>query len=190
MAINKNGSSSQVVSAAEVSTANKVETLTNKTITSPSITGGTVSTPTINDAITNYPTFKAPTETTNIVAAAAGTATIDIDVETSTIWYYTSNATADHTLNFRFSSGETLNSKLSVGEAATVVWLNTNGGTAFRPTVFQVDGTSIGTADLKWQGGGSPTSGNVDSIDGYSFTVLKTAATPTYLVLGSQTQFK
>jgi hypothetical protein len=174
MAILKNGSSSEVVSAAEVSTANKVETLTNKTI---------------NNAITNYPTFKAPTETANIVAAAAGTATINIDVETSAIWYYTSNATADHTLNFRFNSGETLNSKLSVGEAATIVWLNTNGGTAFRPTTLQVDGTSIGTADIKWQGGGSPTAGNINSIDGYSFTVLKTAATPTYLVLGSQTQF-
>jgi hypothetical protein len=41
MAILKNGSSSQVVSAAEVSTADKTETLTNKTLTAPAISGGT-----------------------------------------------------------------------------------------------------------------------------------------------------
>jgi hypothetical protein len=47
------------------------QTLTTKTLTSP----------TINDAVNNYPTLKAPTETANIVAAAA-TGTIAIDVET------------------------------------------------------------------------------------------------------------
>lgn len=151
------------------------ETFTNKTLTAP----------TINDAVTNYPTFKAPTETANIVAAAA-TGTIPIDVETSTLWYYTTNASANHTLNFRYNSGTSLSSKLSVGEAITVVWISPNGATAYYPNVIQVDGTTV---TPKIQGGTAITGGNVSSTDIYSFTIIKTAATPTYLVLESQTKF-
>jgi hypothetical protein len=151
------------------------QTLTNKTFTAP----------TINDATTNYPTFKAPTETANIVASAA-TGTIPIDVETSTIWYYTSNATANHTLNFRYNSGTSLSNKLSVGETITVVWISPNGATAYYPNVIQVDGTTV---TPKIQGGTAITSGNASSTDIYTFTIIKTAATPTYLVLESQTKF-
>lgn len=151
------------------------ETLTNKTLTAP----------TINDATTNYPTFKAPTETANIVASAA-TGTINIDVETATVWYYTTNASANHTLNFRYNSSTSLSSKLSVGEAITIVWITPNGATAYYPNVIQVDGSSV---TPKVQGGTAITSGNASATDIYSFTIIKTAATPTYLVLESQTKF-
>jgi hypothetical protein len=151
------------------------QTLTNKTFT----------TPTINDATSNYPTFKAPTETTNIVAAAA-TGTINIDVETATVWYYTTNATANHTVNFRYNSGTSLSSKLSVGEAITVVWITPNGATAYYPNVIQVDGSAV---TPKYQGGTAVAAGNASATDIYSFTIIKTAATPTYLVLEAQTKF-
>jgi len=151
------------------------QTLTTKTLTSP----------TINDAVSNYPTLKAPTETANIVAAAA-TGTIAIDTSTSSIWYYTTNASANHTLNFRYSSGVSLSSVLAVGEAITVVWMNTNGATAYYPNVIQIDGTTV---TPKVQGGTAITAGNASSTDIYSFTIIKTAATPTYLVLEAQTKF-
>ena len=148
-------------------------------------TGATLTSPTINDATTNYPTFKAPTETANIVASAA-TGTINIDVETSTVWYYTTNATANHTLNFRYNSGTSLSSKLAVGKAITVVWMTPNGATAYYPNVIQIDGSSV---TPKIQGGTAITGGNASATDIYSFTIIKTAATPTYLVLESQTKF-
>lgn len=151
------------------------QTLTNKTLTAP----------TINDSLTNYAHFKSPTETVNIVASAA-TGTIPIDVETSTVWYYTTNATANHTLNFRYNSGISLSSKLSIGEAVTVVWITPNGTTAYYPNVIQVDGTTV---TPRIQGGTAITGGNASSTDIYSFTIIKTAATPTYLVLESQTKF-
>lgn len=151
------------------------ETLTNKTLTSP----------VINDSISNYTTLKSPSETFNIVASAA-TGTINIDLETSGAWYYTSNATANHTLNFRYNSGTTLSNKLSVGESVSFLWLNTNGSTPYYPNSIQVDGSS---ATVKWQGGTAPSAGNASSIDAYIFTVLKTSASPNYLVLGSQTKF-
>jgi hypothetical protein len=149
------------------------------------LSSATLTTPTINDSVTNYPTFKSPSETTNIVAAAA-TGTINIDVETAGVWYYTSNAAANHTLNFRYNSGTSLSSKLSVGESVTVVWITPNGASAYYPNTIQVDGSSV---TPKVQGGSAITGGNASATDIYSFTILKTDATPTYLVLESQSKF-
>lgn len=163
------------VTDADFATLAGSETFTNKTFTSP----------TVNDSIDNYPTLKAPTETTNVVASAA-TGTINFDVTTATIWYYTSNASANHTLNFRFDGSNTLNSKLSVGEAITCVWLNTNGSTAYYPSAIQIDGNA---QTPKYQNGVAFSAGNSNSVDAYSYTIVKTAATPTYVVLASQTKF-
>jgi len=154
------------VTDADFATLAGTETLTNKTLKSPK------------------ESWKSPTETMNIVASAA-TGTININAETSTIWYYTSNATANHTLNFRQSSSATLDSVLSVGESITAVWMNTNGTTPYYPNVIQVDGTTV---TPKWSGGTAPSSGNASSIDVYAFNIIKTASA-TFVVLGSQSKF-
>lgn len=125
-------------------------------------------------------------ENWNIVASAA-TGTINFDVKTASIWYYTSNASANHTVNVRGDGSTTLSSLLAVGDSITVVWANTNGTTAYWPSTFQVDGSSI---TPKWQGGTAPTAGNASAIDVYTYVIVKTAATPTYTVFASQSQFK
>ena len=140
------------------------------------ITGGTMAGTVVNRLEEDW----------NIVASAA-TGTINLDVNTASVWYYTSNASANHTINVRGNSGTTLSSLLAVGDSITVVWANTNGTTAYWPSTFQVDGSTI---TPKWQGGTAPTGGNASSIDVYSYTIVKTAATPTYTVFASQTQFK
>jgi len=61
----------------------------------------------------------------------------------------------------------------------------TNGGTAYYPTAFQVDGSAV---TPKWSGGSAPTSGNASSVDAYLFTVVKTASA-TFTVLAQQVQF-
>jgi hypothetical protein len=156
-------------------TPSSTSTLTNKTLTSP----------VINTATFKDGTVRGLEEDINIVAAAA-TGTINLEVDTASVWYYTSNATANHTLNIRYSSGVSINTALAVGDAITVVWMNTNGATAYYPNVIQVDGTPV---TPKWQSAVSPGSGNANSIDSYSFTIIKLSATPTYTVLGSQTRF-
>lgn len=125
-------------------------------------------------------------ENWNIVAAAA-TGTINLDVRTASIWYYTTNATANHTINVRGNGSTTLNSMLAVGDSITVVWANTNGTTAYYPNVFQIDGTTV---TPRWQGGTTPASGNASATDIYTYLIVKTAATPTYTVFASQSQFK
>lgn len=138
-----------------------------------------------NDLRINSP-INAPLEVCNVSATAA-TGTINIEVGSlGSVWYYTTNASANFTLNFRKSSTVSLSTLLAVGQSITIVFLNTNGATAYYPTAFQIDGSAV---TPKWQGGTAPTAGNASSVDAYSFTIIKTAATPSYLVLASQTKF-
>ena len=124
-------------------------------------------------------TLKAPEETTTVTATAA-TGVVAFDLVTQGILYYTTNASANFTLNFRGNSGTTLSSILAVGDAISAVFMNTNGATPYYPTAFQIDGSAV---TPKWSGGTAPTAGNASAIDAYSFTIIKTAATPTYTVL-------
>jgi len=133
---------------------------------------------TLTDAV-----VKGLEEDVNVVASAA-TGTINFDVETASVWYYTSNASANHTLNFRYNSSTSLSSKLAVGDSITLVWLNTNGATAYYPNTIQIDGSTV-TPKVP----AAISAGNASAIDAYSFTIIKTAATPTYTVLETQTKF-
>lgn len=146
-----------------------------------SVTGPTGATGTlgINTAATGL------IETANVVASAA-TGTINIDCVTSTEWYYTSNATANFVLNVRGNSGTALTSLLALNKSITAVFLNTNGATPYYMTSLTIDGT---TAAVKWQGGVAPTAGNASAIDAYTITIIKTATTPSYTVIGSQVKF-
>ena len=121
-------------------------------------------------------------EDVNVVGSAA-TGTINFDVETASIWYYTTNATANHTLNFRYSAGITLNSAMATGDAITLVWLNTNGSTAYYPNSITIDGNVV-TPKVP----SAISGGNTSAIDLYSFTIIKTASA-TFTVLETQTKF-
>lgn len=123
-------------------------------------------------------------ETTTISATAA-TGTINYDVTTQSVLYYTSNASANWTVNFRGSSGTSLNTLMSIGQAVTVAFLVTQGGTAYYNNVVQIDGASV---TPKYQGGTAWTSGNASSIDSYTYTIVKTA-NATFTVFASQTKF-
>jgi hypothetical protein len=123
--------------------------------------------------------LKSPKEITTVSATAA-TGTIDFDLVTQAVLYFTTDATADFTLNFRGDSSTTLSSLMAVGDAISCVFLNTNGATAYYADDFEIDGTTV---TPKWSGGTAPTAGNASAIDSYSFTIIKTASTPTYEVL-------
>jgi hypothetical protein len=156
------------------------QTLTNKTLTAPTITS-----PTVSDGVFTSPILKSPEERTTVSATAA-TGTINLDTVTQGTLYYTTAATANWTLNVRGNSGTTLSSLLAVGDSITVAFLATQGATAFYQSAFQIDGVSV---TPKWQNATAPTAGNVSGIDAYLFTIIKTAATPTYTVFASQTRF-
>jgi hypothetical protein len=129
--------------------------------------------------------FANAAETTTIAATAA-TGTINYDVTTQSVIYYTSNASANWTVNFRASSGTSLNTALATGQSITVVFLVTQGATAYYNNAITIDGNSV---TPKYQGGTAWAAGNASSIDAYSYTIVKTGSAA-FTVFAAQTQFK
>jgi hypothetical protein len=145
------------------------ETLTGKTLTSPIIT---------NPLITEI-------RETATISATAATGTIAYDALTQVVLYYTTDASGNFTVNFRGSSGTSLDSVMSTGQSLSATFLVTNGATAYYNSAVQVDGSSV---TPKWQGGSAPTSGNASSIDSYTYVIIKTGSA-TFTVLASVTKF-
>jgi hypothetical protein len=122
---------------------------------------------------------------TATVSATAATGTIAYDITTQSVLYYTTNASGNFTVNFRGSSGTSLDTLMANGESMSVTFLVTNGATAYYNSAVQVDGSAV---TPKWQGGTAPTSGNASSIDSYTYVLIKTG-TATFTVLAAQTKF-
>jgi hypothetical protein len=126
----------------------------------------------------------SPKEKTT-VSATGSTGTVNFDLSTQGILYYTSNATNNFVLNFRGNGSTTLNSLMANGDSISAVFMNTNGLNAYYPTSITIDGAAV---TPKWFGGTAPVAGNASSVDSYSFTIIKTASN-VYTVLAGQVKF-
>jgi hypothetical protein len=120
------------------------------------------------------------------VSATAATGTINYDVTTQSVLYYTSNASANWTVNIRGNGTTSLDTLMSTGQSVTVVFLVTQGATPYYNNALQIDGSSV---TPKYQGGTAYTAGNASGIDAYSYTIVKTGSAA-FTVFASQTQFK
>lgn len=121
------------------------------------------------------------------VVGSAPPATTNIDILTAQNWHYTNAMTANCTLNFRGSSSVTLNSMLAVGQSVTVTFVSYNTGTGYYPSAVQVDGG--GGVGILWQSGVEPALGTANAWNAYHFTIVKTSATPAYLVMAAYTTY-
>jgi len=117
--------------------------------------------------------------------ATAATGTVNYDVLTQAVWNFTTDASANWTLNVRGDGSNSLDSIMDTGESITVAHIVSQGATAYYNNAFTIDGSSV---TPEWQGGAAPDAGNVSSLDTYSYTIIKTASA-TFTVLASQTQF-
>jgi hypothetical protein len=132
--------------------------------------------------ITGMPAIYETATTT----ATAATGTVNVDVLTNTVLYYTTAATGNFTLNIRGASATTLNSILQTGQSVSVSFLATNSAsTTYYATAIQVDGATI---TPKWQGGAAAGPTNINGVDVYNIIILKTASA-TYTVFASQTRY-
>ena len=171
------------------------ETLTNKTIAFGSNTLSDVASLSTAQTFTGTKSFAGTSSVlaeilTNAaevatVSATAATGTINYDVTTQSVIYYTSNASANWTVNFRASSGTSLNTAMSTGQSVTAAFLVTQGSTAYYNSVVQVDGSTV---TPKYQGGTAYAAGNASSIDVYMYTIVKTG-NAAFTVFTSQTKF-
>jgi hypothetical protein len=128
--------------------------------------------------------FINATETSTISATAA-TGTINYDVTTQSVLYYTTSASANWTVNIRGNGTTSLNTLMSTNDSLTVVFLVTQGATAYYNSALQIDGNSV---TPKYQGGTAPTSGNASGVDAYSYTIVKTGSAA-FTVFAAQTRF-
>ena len=150
-----------------------------------------------NNTFTGTQTFSGTSSTVAIVlndaaevanvSATAATGTITYDITTQSVLYYTSNASGNWTINFRASSGTSLNTAMTTGQSMTAAFLVTQGATAYYNSNVQVDGTTSGVT-TRWLGG-APTAGNASGIDSYRYLIIKTGSAA-FTVLASSTQFK
>jgi len=188
---------SSIITPTNIVTAESTTTLTNKTIAFGSNTLSDVASLSTAQTFTGTKTFTGTSSAKAIVlndaaevatvSATAATGTIAYDITTQSVLYYTSNASANWTVNFRASSGTSLNTLMATGESMTVAFLVTQGSTAYYNSAVQVDGTTSGVT-TRWFGG-APTAGNASGIDSYRYLIIKTGSA-TFTVLASNTQFK
>lgn len=188
---------SSIITPTNIVTAESTTTLTNKTIAFGSNTLSDVASLSTAQTFTGTKTFTGTSSAKAIVlndaaevatvSATAATGTINYDITTQSVLYYTSNASANWTVNFRASSGTSLDTLMATGESMTVAFLVTQGATAYYNSAVQVDGTTSGVT-TRWFGG-APTAGNASGIDSYRYLILKTGSA-TFTVLASNTQFK
>jgi len=174
-----------------ISNANsKVEVGIGNTITVTTNNVGIVTFAQNNIGIANTITF----ERTGIVqqlfenvnvSSTALTGTINLDILSGTLFYYTADASANWTFNIRGNSSTTLNTILPIGKSVTITVLSTQGGTARYASGFTIDGSSVSP---KWQGGTAPSAGFTNSINTYTYSIVKTADA-TFTVFGSLAKF-
>jgi hypothetical protein len=119
------------------------------------------------------------------ISATAATGTIAYNVTDQSVLYYTTNASGNWTLNVRGNGTTSLNALMVTGESITIVFLVTQGATAYYQSAFQIDGNGI---TPKWQGGSAPIAGNASAIDAYTVTIVKTGAA-TFTAFAAQVKF-
>ena len=165
------------------------------------------SAPTIEYASLLNPTLVSAFELAN-VRNEAPPAIVNVDMLDSrgSILFFTSNTTANVTVNFRGNATTTLDAWLgttaSNANVASSVVVLTSGATQFYVNNVLIDGRIMHNSSVKgnlfWQGNTLVTGGTTAALDTYSFTIIKNGGTRgganyggnVYTILGSQTNFK
>lgn len=121
-----------------------------------------------------------------VTTVASGlNSTINYNILSSSVLYYTSDSTGNWTVNFRGNGTTALNDVLQVGQSITLVLLATNGSPGYYATTHQIDGSSISP---QWQGSTVPSSGVTNGTDIYSYSIIKTG-NATFKLFAAKTEF-
>jgi hypothetical protein len=115
-------------------------------------------------------------ETANVTTLMGANTTINV---AQPLVVFTANSSANSTVNFTGLAG------MPVGNTASFTIINPNSSTPKYISAYQIDGSAT---TVKWAGG-APLGAASANTDIYSFTVIKTAATPTYNVFASVQSF-
>tara|TARA_A100001201_G_scaffold89133_1_gene78068 strand:+ start:510 stop:1220 length:711 start_codon:yes stop_codon:yes gene_type:complete len=85
--------------------------------------------------------------------------------------------------DFKVSGSKSLSSIMDVGDAVSVM-LMVASSSHYCTTGIKID-NSTSNLDIDWVGGAAPSAANGSGFDIYSFTIIKTASTPAYHIIGN-----
>ena len=85
--------------------------------------------------------------------------------------------------DFKVSGTKSLSSIMDVGDAVSIM-LMVASSSHYCTTGIKID-NSTSNLDIDWTGGAAPAAANGSGFDIYSFTIIKTASTPAYHIIGS-----
>jgi hypothetical protein len=145
------------------------------TLTSLAVTG--------NSNLTGITSVVTTKETINLIGAQTGT--YNFDLIGTPIQYSTANATANIIVNFRGNSTVTANTLIANSESVTATYVMTTGTSIYNISSIQIDGSA---RTVSWASNITPLPFS-NTTTAYTFTIIKTATTPTYKVLGSATRY-
>lgn len=150
-----------------------------------SIVGGISSTGNISANSYTGALYSLPYGFENVTLVSLLSGTYDFNILSNAIQYSTTNATGNLILNFKGNSTVSLNSLMTTGHSVTATYVMPTSGNPYTISSITIDGSS---QSVKWVNGVAPVPvANVTSA--FTFTIVKTASTPTYSVLGSATRY-
>ena len=123
-------------------------------------------------------------EKVNIVGNCAANSTT-IDLLTSSVWLFTSTCGGNWTPNFRGNSSTSLDSIMSTGQVIVATIISQNGGSSGYASNMNIDGS--GQTEY-WSNDETPDErGGNSGYDVYQYSIIKTGAGNSYLVLANRT---
>ena len=105
---------------------------------------------------------------------------LNIDLSNGMVHLFTTTETTTSTPNIRIDGSNSLNSKMSIGEAITVVIIVTAAAAGYSAQLT-IDGSAV---TEEWLGGSAPSAGGSGGYDVYNHHIIKTADA-TYVVLSN-----
>ena len=184
------------VEYADTSVLTQLNTISGAfTVTGPTTLYGPVEIGTnggLTIAATAFPdlTLGSIVEKGNYDTATGWDASVGYDVLDQTVWYNSALSTSTFYVSIRGNGTSVPLSQVlkDIGNTITCVYIINCANTADYCTSVEIDGTTTGVTTF-WQGGAPPTAGVANARNVYTFTVMKTSATPTYRIFASLVAF-
>ena len=111
----------------------------------------------------------------------------NVNFESGHIQRFSNATSGNYFFNFRLNSSNspTLSSRMDVGDVTTGTVIVAS-SSHYCLNTLEVDG-STSNITTSWIGGAAPSAANGSGFDIYSFTIMKTAATPAYHIIANAT---
>jgi len=151
---------------------------------------GLTGTPNINVGVATATSFSGELHTTSLlkeevnITAGQLSDNTNIDLANGMVHLFTTADDATSTPNIRYDASNSLNSKMSIGEAITVVLISATAAAAYSAELT-IDSSAV---TEEWLGGSAPSTGGSGGYDVYTYNIIKTADA-TFTVLANIVNF-